>query len=122
MMMQGLNPNMYMKWMMAPLDPKLWQMGINTMNPNLYLSWLGTSMNPQTYGPTWSAFLNPAALTTATTPTFAWPTATAPAPAAGTGAAAPAYFNPFDPNLWTQMMTVPYGAAPAAPAAAPAAK
>jgi hypothetical protein len=121
MMMQGLNPNMYMKWMMAPLDPKLWQMGMNTMNPNLYMSWLGTSMNPQTYGPTWSSFMNPAALvpTTGAAPAYTWPAPVAPtaAPAAG---AAPAFFNPFDPNMWTQMMAVPYGMVPAAPAAAPA--
>jgi OOP family OmpA-OmpF porin len=116
MMMQGMNPNMYMKWMMMPLDPKVWQMGMNTMNPNLYMSWLGAGMDPKTYGP-WGAWLTPP--TAGGTPGYTWPAPAAPA----AGTAAPAFFNPFDPNTWNQMMAAPLAAAAPAPAkaAAPAA-
>ena len=82
------------------------------MNPNYYMGWLGAAMDPKTYGPMWAGFLNPA---TAAIPSAANPwgatTGYGAAPAAG---AAPAVFNPFDPNVWAQMFTVPGMPAPAA--------
>ena len=49
---------MYLKWMMAPIDPKLWSLMMQPMNPNLYTGWMGQSLNPQTYG-AWGQWLNP---------------------------------------------------------------
>jgi len=108
MMMQGMNPNMYMKWMMAPMAPQSMQMMMAPMNPNMYTGWMGAAMDPKTYG-SWGTWMAPMT-----------------APTAGTAAPAGTY-NFFDPNAWTQMMSapfamVPYGTAPAAQPAAPAAK
>lgn len=110
MVMNSLNPNMYVKWAMSPLDPRSLQLMMAPANPNLYMSWLGASLNPNSYGSMWSGFMNPA--------TFTAPVANWTAPLAGAAGAAPT-FNFFDPNAWTQMMQIP---GYAAPAAAPAAK
>ncbi len=111
---------MYMKWMMAPI------------NPNLYTSWVGQSMNPATYG-SWGSFMTPTTLAAPVTGAAApvsvpnpfdlssifgtfGQSATAPATAQ---AAAPAYaFNFFDPNAWGKMFAQPV--APAATPTAPA--
>jgi hypothetical protein len=110
MLTNTLNPNMYVKWMMSPLDPRAMQLMTAPLNPNLYMGWMGASMNPASYGDMWKGFLAP---TTAgwTMPTVA-PTAYAAPAAAGT---AP-IMNPFDPNAWTQML------APATQLLAPAAQ
>jgi hypothetical protein len=55
------------------------------VNPNLYMGWMGASMNPGSYGDMWKGFLNPAGYTVPAMPTM--PTATATpwaAPAVGT--------------------------------------
>lgn len=105
-MLQGLNPAMYLKWMLAPLDPRMLQAMVAPMNPNVYLGWLGTMMNPASYGDLWKGFLTPAA-----TPI---PSCAVPAAPAGTQ---PSIFNPFDPAAWARIWTVPGTTAPASPAA-----
>jgi hypothetical protein len=35
-----------MKWMMSPLDPRAMQLMMAPVNPNLYMGWMGASMNP----------------------------------------------------------------------------
>jgi hypothetical protein len=125
---QPLNPNLYMKWAMSPMDPNAIQFMTAPVNPNLYMGWLGAMMNPASYGPTWAGFLNPAnygmAVPAGGVNPFD-PSALAnmfAAPAQGGAAAptgqpgAPAFFNPFDPNAWTQMWQG-WGAAAPAPAA-----
>ena len=131
MFMQTLNPAMYLKWMMAPVDPRVWQLMMQPLNPAMYTGWLGTSMNPATYG-TWGTWLNPntyvppvsGGMTGGTSFNFfdptTWGAMTAPygqpagaAPAAGT----PGYVNPFDPNVFLQMFNP---AAYSQPAATPA--
>jgi hypothetical protein len=97
----------YLKWMMAPLDPRWIQAMMAPLNPNLYMGWLGASINPSSYGDLWKGFLTYPAPTAA--PAGALAPAT-PWPATGYGAAPTV--NLFDPNSWAQMFAVP-GAAPA---------
>jgi hypothetical protein len=107
MMMQGLNPAMYMKWMMSPLDPEAWKFMMGPINPNLYMAWLGTAMNPSTYGPTWANWFNTYNSATPAAATNPWGTTT-------NGV------NFFDPNAWAKMWQVP--TTQPAPAAQPAQK
>ena len=117
MVMNSLNPNMYMKWMMSPLDPRSMQLMMAPANPNLYMGWMGASMNPGSYGDMWKGFMNPATYSMPAMPAFTMPAMpTMPAPVAAPAGAAPS-FNFFDPNAWTQMFQIPGYAAPAAPAA-----
>jgi hypothetical protein len=111
--MNTLNPNMSMKWMMSPLDPRSMQLMMAPINPNMYMGMMGASMNPGSYGDMWKGFMNPGTFSMPSLPAFTMPTM----PAAPAGAAP--NFNFFDPNAWTQMMQIP---GYAAPAAAPAAK
>jgi hypothetical protein len=113
LMMQSLNPAVYMKWMMAPLDPRWMQAMIAPMNPATYLGWTGAMINPASYGDLWKGFLN-APYAPVQVPAVPLPTLAAPAPAGTT----PYLFNPFDPNTWTQF--VPQVAPPAPVAPAPA--
>jgi len=104
MMMQSMNPNMYMKWMMSPLDPRAMQLMTAPMNPAMYTGWMNSSMNPTTYG-SWGNFMNPA--------TYGVPAVGAPTGAPG--------INFFDPNTLLMMMNPSTFMAPAAaPAPAPA--
>jgi hypothetical protein len=143
-MMQSLNPSMYLKWMMAPLDPRWIQAMITPMNPAAYTGWLGAMMNPASYGDLWKGFLTvpaqPAATAAYGVPSaaapysfnpfdpnawsqvFAMPGTTGVPSAAGAAPAAstPYLINPFDPNSWAQIWQLPYVTAPAQPA--PAAK
>jgi hypothetical protein len=114
--MNTLNPNVYMKWLMSPLDPQAMQLMTAPVNPNLYMGWLGATVDPKSYGPTWSGWLsNPAGTIAAPTIDMSAFTNMLAAPTAAIPAMPAGVFNPFDPNAWTKMM-------PAAPAAAPAAK
>jgi hypothetical protein len=100
LMLQPVNPATYMKWMMAPLDPQWLRAGVSTMNPSVYLGWLGAMLNPGSYGDLWKGFLSYQA------PGMSSPVASGlqlPVPIPGQ----PAYFNPFDPNAWTQLGQVP---------------
>lgn len=66
-----LNPASYMNWMTAPMDPRMWNMGMQAMNPALYSQWLASPMdpkvmglmtapmNPQTYGTWMGAIADP---------------------------------------------------------------
>ncbi len=78
------DPGKMMRWVMLPLDPKLWTMGLKTLNPDLYLRFMmmptdprGMSlmfapMNPQLYGSMAGAMVNPNLLGT-TWNTFMYP-------------------------------------------------
>jgi len=50
LMMQSINPAMYMKWAMSPLDPQWMRAGVNTVNPATYLGWMGAGLNPPLTG------------------------------------------------------------------------
>jgi hypothetical protein len=96
-----------MKWLTAPVDPRNLNLMMQPLNPNLYTGWLGATVNPQSYG-SMGAFINPA--------TYGAMIPQLGAPQMAPQGAAPApFFNPFDPNVWTQMMN-PAAPAPAAPA------
>ena len=102
LMMQSLNPGMYLKWMMSPLDPQWLRAGINTMNPAMYLGWMGAALNPSSYGDLWKGFLT-------------YPVPGTPTPTAATTTPYGTY-NFFDPNAWSKLWQVP-GTQPAAPPA-----
>jgi hypothetical protein len=105
--MNTLNPNMYMKWMMSPLDPQALQLMMAPVNPNLYMGWLGASVNPKSYGPTWSGWLNnPAGAVAMPTVDMSAFTNMMAAPYAAIPAMPAGVFNPLDPNAWTKMMPV----------------
>lgn len=105
---QGLNPANYTNWMTLPMNPQMWNMGmqmlnpamytnmmtapmnpamLNSMmaplNPNTYMNWMGAAMNPATYG-SWGGML-------------AMPGMPSAAPMA----------VPFDPAALLRMMPVP---------------
>jgi hypothetical protein len=111
MMLKPLDPNVYVRWAMSPLDPRAMQLMMAPLNPNLYMGWLGASMNPASYGQAWGNWMGYAAQPGAAVP------AAAAAPAATGYGAAPTIANPFDPNVWAQMFTIPGVTAPAAPGA-----
>jgi hypothetical protein len=108
LMLQSLNPNVYLKWLMSPLDPRWLQAMITPINPNAYMGWLGATLNPGSYGDLWKGFLNP------TLPA----TTGAPAPAWNVPGGSLPYFNPLDPNAWSQMWQAPLQAPPVNPPAA----
>jgi outer membrane protein OmpA-like peptidoglycan-associated protein len=61
--MQMMDPNLYMKWMMTPTDPRAMSLMFAPMNPQLYGSMLGGALNPQLVGgpnSTWGTFMYPA--------------------------------------------------------------
>ena len=58
----GLDPNFYtalltqlsdpgklMRWAMVPVDPKLWNLMLNTLNPNTYIRWGMSPMDPRAW-------------------------------------------------------------------------
>ena len=49
-----MNPNMYMSWMMAPMNPNMYQPMMQFMNPNYYTHWMTAMMNPAFYQPVMS--------------------------------------------------------------------
>ena len=46
-----MNPAMYMNWMMAPMNPAMYQPMMQMMDPNYYLRWTNAMMNPAFYQP-----------------------------------------------------------------------
>ncbi|HNQ03252.1 MAG TPA: hypothetical protein PKH69_01435 [Thiobacillaceae bacterium] len=44
---QLTDPGKLMRWAMSPLDPKLWNMALNTLNPNMYLKWMMSPLDPR---------------------------------------------------------------------------
>jgi hypothetical protein len=56
----GMDPNFYtavltqlsdpgklMRWAMSPMDPKVMQMAMNTLNPNMYMKWMMSPLDPR---------------------------------------------------------------------------
>ncbi|MCA1926032.1 MAG: OmpA family protein [Thiobacillus sp.] len=143
------DPGKMMRWAMLPMDPKMWNMGMQMMNPNLYMKWMMTPtdpramslmfapMNPQLYGSMMGGVMNPNMVggANSTWGTFMFPSQ----PVVQVQGAAPVAspINVFDPSTWFSMMnmfggmpTMPTMSMPfampgmnahAAPAAAPAA-
>ncbi len=46
-----MNPNMYMAWMMASMNPATYQPMFKMMDPNYYNRWMTAMMNPVFYSP-----------------------------------------------------------------------
>ncbi len=44
---QMSDPGKMMRWGMMPLDPKLWNVFLNTLNPNTYIRWPMAMMDPR---------------------------------------------------------------------------
>lgn len=46
-----MNPNMYMQWMMAPMNPAMYQPMMQMADPGYYTRWMNALMNPAFYQP-----------------------------------------------------------------------
>jgi len=46
-----MNPNMYMSWMMAPMNPAMYQPMMQMANPAYYTRWMNAMANPAFYQP-----------------------------------------------------------------------
>jgi len=46
-----MNPNMYFNWMMAPMNPAMYQPMMQMGNPEYYNRWMSAMMNPAFYEP-----------------------------------------------------------------------
>ena len=46
-----MNPNMYMNWMMAPMNPAMYQPVMQMASPEYYTRWMNAMMNPAFYQP-----------------------------------------------------------------------
>ena len=46
-----MNPNMYMNWMMAPMNPAMYQPMMQMASPEYYTRWMNAMMNPAFYQP-----------------------------------------------------------------------
>jgi len=46
-----MNPNMYFNWMMAPMNPAMYQPMMQMMSPHYYSRWSNALMNPAFYQP-----------------------------------------------------------------------
>lgn len=53
-MMRFMNPNMYLSWMMAPMNPAMYQPMMQFMDPGYYTRWMTAMMNPTFYQPVMS--------------------------------------------------------------------
>lgn len=49
--MHFMNPAMYMKWMMAPMNPQTYAPMMQMMSPDYYTRWMTAMMNPTFYQP-----------------------------------------------------------------------
>lgn len=49
-----MNPMVYMNWMMAPLNPAMYQPMMQFFNPAYYTAWMNAAMNPVFYQPFFS--------------------------------------------------------------------
>lgn len=120
------DPGKMMRWMMLPMDPKIWNMGMQAMNPNLYMKWMMTPtdpramslmfapMNPQLYGSMLGGMLNPSMVggPNSTWGTFMYPKQ----PVVQVQGAAPVAspINVFDPSTWFSMLNM-FGGFPTMP-------
>ncbi len=57
-MMRFMNPNMYFAWMMAPMNPAMYQPMMQMADPNYYTRWMTAMMNPVYYEPI-TSLMNP---------------------------------------------------------------
>ncbi|HNQ04519.1 MAG TPA: OmpA family protein [Thiobacillaceae bacterium] len=46
---QLTDPGKLMRWVMLPLDPKLWNVFLNTLNPNTYIRWGMAPLDPRAW-------------------------------------------------------------------------
>ncbi len=120
------DPGKMMRWMMLPMDPKMWNMGMQAMNPNLYMKWMMTPtdpramslmfapMNPQLYGSMVGGMMNPGMVGGADSMwgTFMYPRQ----PVVQVQGAAPVAspINVFDPSTWFSMFNM-FGGFPTMP-------
>lgn len=120
------DPGKMMRWVMLPMDPKMWNMGMQAMNPNLYMKWMMTPtdpramslmfapMNPQLYGSMAGAMFNPQMVggPNSTWGTFMYPKQ----PVVSVQGAAPVAspINVFDPSTWFSMLNM-FGGMPTMP-------
>ena len=49
MLTQLSDPGKMMRWAMLPVDPKLWNMFLNTLNPNTYIRWGMAGLDPRAW-------------------------------------------------------------------------
>ncbi|TCJ13450.1 OmpA family protein [Parasulfuritortus cantonensis] len=49
MLTQFSDPGKMMRWAMMPMDPRVWDMMFSTMNPNTYMRWGMAAMDPRTW-------------------------------------------------------------------------
>jgi outer membrane protein OmpA-like peptidoglycan-associated protein len=54
-----LNPDLYLRFMMMPTDPRGMSLMFAPMNPQLYGSMMGAMVNPNLFGTTWNTFMYP---------------------------------------------------------------
>ena len=120
------DPGKMMRWMMLPMDPKLWNMGMQMMDPNLYVKWMMTPsdpramslmfapMNPQLYGSMVGGMVSPQLVggPNSTWGTFMFPKQ----PVVQVQGAAPVAspINVWDPSTWFSMMNM-FGGMPTMP-------
>jgi hypothetical protein len=52
---QWADPGKMMRWAMWPMDPKLWGMMMQSLNPNMYLKWMMAPVDPKL----WSLMMQP---------------------------------------------------------------
>lgn len=50
-MYRFMDPGMYMRWMMAPMNPQVWAPMAQFMDPNYYMKWMIAAGNPTFYQP-----------------------------------------------------------------------
>ncbi|MCA1979617.1 MAG: hypothetical protein LDL19_10320, partial [Thiobacillus sp.] len=120
------DPGKMMRWMMLPMDPKMWNMGMQAMNPNLYMKWMMTPtdpramslmfapMNPQLYGSMVGGMLNPGMVggPNSTWGTFMYPKQPVVQVQGVAPVASP--INVFDPSTWFSMFNM-FGGMPSMP-------
>ncbi len=119
------DPGKMMRWMMLPMDPKVWKLGMQMMDPNLYMKWMMTPtdpramalmfapMNPQLYGSMLGGALNPQLVGG---PNSTWGTFMYPAqPVVQVQGYAPVAspINVWDPSTWFSMLNM-FGINPSA--------
>jgi len=46
-----LDPGTYLRWMVAPMDPRWWSVGMQTMNPGVWMKWALAPVNPKVMAP-----------------------------------------------------------------------
>jgi hypothetical protein len=44
---QLTDPGKMMRWMMSPMDPQLWNLMLQSLNPNIYLKWMMAPLDPR---------------------------------------------------------------------------